>query len=91
MATSKVAQKAWAKTPLWKHVELLHRATLLLKERKNSIAECLVKEIAKDAKDVVTKVVRLEVLVSYCTKERVRILGEGKFLVSDSFPRNDRN
>ena len=84
METSKVAQKAWAKTQLWKRVELLHRATLLLKEHKNPIVECLVKEIAKPDKDVVTKVVRLGVLVSYCTEETVRILGEGKFLVSDS-------
>ena len=91
METSKVAEKAWAKTPLWKRVEVLHRATLLLKEHKNPIAKCLVKEISKPAKDAVTKVVRLGDLVSYCAEERVRILGEGKFLVSDSFPGNDRN
>lgn len=29
-------------------------------------------------------------LVSYCAEEGVRILGEGKFLVSDSFPGNER-
>jgi hypothetical protein len=28
--------------------------------------------------------------VSYCAEEGVRVLGEGKFLVSDSFPGNDR-
>lgn len=36
------------------------------------------------------KVVRSGDLVSYCAEEGVRILGEGKFLVSDSFPGNDR-
>lgn len=29
-------------------------------------------------------------LISYCAEEGVRILGEGKFLLSDSFPGNDR-
>jgi glyceraldehyde-3-phosphate dehydrogenase (NADP+) len=30
-------------------------------------------------------------LVSYTAEEGVRILGEGKLLVSDSFPGNERN
>lgn len=37
-----------------------------------------------------TKVVRSGDLVSYTAEEGVRILGEGKFLVSDSFPGNER-
>lgn len=37
------------------------------------------------------KVVRSGDLVSYCAEEGVRILGEGQFLVSDSFPGNERN
>lgn len=28
--------------------------------------------------------------MSYCAEEGVRVLGEGKFLVSDSFPGNER-
>jgi hypothetical protein len=36
------------------------------------------------------KVVRSGDLVSYCAEEGVRILGEGKFLLSDSFPGNER-
>ena len=39
---------------------------------------------------VVIKVVRSGDLISYCAEEGVRILGEGKFLVSDSFPGNER-
>ncbi|KAI8032510.1 NADP-dependent glyceraldehyde-3-phosphate dehydrogenase [Camellia lanceoleosa] len=35
------------------------------------IAECLVKEIAKPAKDAVNKVVRSRDLVSYCAEEGV--------------------
>lgn len=119
MESAKTAQKSWAKTPLWKRAELLHKAAAILKEHKAPIAECLVKEIAKPAKDAVTevynclwtclfqkwtkislrqtgfssdflKVVRSGDLVSYTAEEGVRILGEGKFLVSDSFPGNER-
>ncbi|KAB1211894.1 NADP-dependent glyceraldehyde-3-phosphate dehydrogenase [Morella rubra] len=98
---AKTAQKSWAKTPLWKRAELLHKAAAILKDNKAPIAECLTNEIAKPAKDSVTeapdakfldlmKVVRSGDLVSYCAEEGVRILGEGKFLVSDSFPGNER-
>ncbi|OIV99855.1 hypothetical protein TanjilG_26193 [Lupinus angustifolius] len=90
MDSAKSAQKLWAKTPLWKRAELLHKAAAILKEHKAPIAECLVKEIAKPAKDAVTEVVRSGDLISYCAEEGVRILGEGKFLVSDSFPGNER-
>nr|AAM00227.1 glyceraldehyde-3-phosphate dehydrogenase [Oryza sativa] len=91
METAKVAQKAWARTPLWKRAELLHKAAAILKEHKTPIAECLVKEIAKPAKDAISEVVRSGDLVSYTAEEGVRILGEGKLLVSDSFPGNERN
>jgi glyceraldehyde-3-phosphate dehydrogenase (NADP+) len=122
MEAAKIAQKAWARTPLWKRAELLHKAAAILKEHKAPIAECLVKEIAKPAKDAVSEVnsgwnsslcfaltlqlrmltskkmscwvqqvVRSGDLVSYTAEEGVRILGEGKLLVSDSFPGNERN
>jgi len=89
-AAAKVAQKTWAKTPLWKRAELLHKAAALLKEHKGPIAASLVKEIAKPAKDAVTEVVRSGDLISYCAEEGVRLLGEGKFIMSDSFPGTDR-
>lgn len=56
MELSKSAQKSWAKTPLWKRAELLHKAAAILKDNKAPIAESLVKEIAKPAKDSVTEV-----------------------------------
>lgn len=56
MAAAKEAQKAWAKTPLWKRAELLHKAAAILKDNKAPIADCLVKEIAKPKKDAVTEV-----------------------------------
>ncbi|EEF23716.1 NADP-dependent glyceraldehyde-3-phosphate dehydrogenase, putative [Ricinus communis] len=51
MELAKSAEKAWARTPLWKIAELLHKAAAILKEHKAPNAECLVKEIAKLAKD----------------------------------------
>nr|CAD1825668.1 unnamed protein product [Ananas comosus var. bracteatus] len=91
MEAAKAAQKAWARTPLWKRAELLHKAAAILKEHRAPIAECLVKEIAKPAKDAVSEVVRSGDLVSYTAEEGVRVLGEGKLLLSDSFPGNERN
>ncbi|CAL9188603.1 unnamed protein product [Musa hybrid cultivar] len=92
MDAAKAAQKLWARTPLWKRAEFLHKAAAILKEHKNPIAECLVKEIAKPAKDAVTEVVvRSGDLISYTAEDGVRILGEGKLLVSDSFPGNERS
>ncbi|KAJ7535063.1 hypothetical protein O6H91_12G017100 [Diphasiastrum complanatum] len=89
--SAKAAQKLWAKVPLWKRAEALHKAAALLKEHKAPIAEALVKEVAKPAKDAVSEVVRSGDLISYTAEEGVRILSEGKFLVSDSFPGNERN
>lgn len=56
MEMAKSAQKSWAKTPLWKRAELLHKAAAILKDNKATIAESLVREIAKPAKDSVTEV-----------------------------------
>lgn len=54
--SAKVAQKVWARTPLWKRAETLHRAAAILKEQKAPIADCLVKEVAKALKDAVVEV-----------------------------------
>lgn len=40
---------------------------------------------------LVIQVVRSGDLISYSAEEGIRILAEGKFLVSDSFPGNGRN
>jgi len=65
MEAAKVAQKSWAKTPLWKRAELLHKAAAILKEHKHPIAECLVKEIAKPAKDAVSEVSLIMILQKF--------------------------
>lgn len=55
-AAAKAAQLSWAKTPLWKRAEYLHRVAALMREHAQPMADCLVKEIAKPAKDSVTGV-----------------------------------
>ena len=54
------------------------------------VAETLVKEVAKPAKDSLTEVVRSGDFLSYTAEEGVRFLGEGNLLASDSFPGQDR-
>ncbi|WOL19053.1 NADP-dependent glyceraldehyde-3-phosphate dehydrogenase [Canna indica] len=43
MEIAKATQKQWARTPLWKRAELLHKVVTILKQHKDPIAECLVK------------------------------------------------
>ncbi|PNH04655.1 NADP-dependent glyceraldehyde-3-phosphate dehydrogenase [Tetrabaena socialis] len=43
--SAKAAQKAWAKTPLWKRAELLHKVAALMRLHAQPIADCLVKEV----------------------------------------------
>jgi glyceraldehyde-3-phosphate dehydrogenase (NADP+) len=90
-ASSKAAQKQWAKTPLWKRAELLHKAAALMREHAQPMADCLVKEVAKPKKDSYTEVVRSADLIDYTAEEGLRSLGEGQLLNSDSFPGQQRN
>jgi glyceraldehyde-3-phosphate dehydrogenase (NADP+) len=55
------------------------------------MADCLVKEIAKPAKDSLTEIVRSADLIDYTAEEGVRSLGVGEMLNSDSFPGQTRN
>lgn len=88
---AKAAQHGWATTPLWQRAALLHKVAALMREHKQPMADCLVKEIAKPAKDAVTEVVRSADLIEYTAEEGLRALGEGQLLTSDSFPGQARN
>jgi len=88
---ARAAQKQWARTPLWKRAEILHKVAAVMRDHAQPIADCLVKEIAKPAKDSLTEVVRSADLIDYTAEEGVRVLGEGKLLNSDSFPGQGRN
>ncbi|KAL4439898.1 hypothetical protein ABPG75_002899 [Micractinium tetrahymenae] len=87
---AKKAQKDWAKVPLWKRAELLHRVAALMRENAQPIADVLVKEVAKPAAEALTEVVRSADLISYTAEEGLRFFGQGQLLASDSFPGQDR-
>lgn len=88
---AKAAGKGWAKTPLWKRAEYLHKVAALMKANAQPVADALIKEVAKAAKDSLTEVIRSGDFLSYTAEEGVRFLGEGELLVADSFPGQDRN
>eukprot|EP00871_Galdieria_phlegrea_P005506 jgi/Galph1/5957/GphlegSOOS_G4551.1 len=83
------AQKAWARTPLWKRAEYLKKAATVLRENKDEIATALVKEIAKNRKSSVSEVIRTADLLEYTAEEGLRITG--KLMTSDSFPGQKRD
>lgn len=87
----KTAQESWAQTPLWKRAELLHKASSYLRTNALPIANILVQEIAKSAKESFTEVLRSADFGDYAAEEGMRFLGEGKLLNSDSFPGQERN
>ena len=57
-AGAHAAQLVWAKTPLHARCALLHKVAALMRENKEAMAHCLVKEVSKPAKDSMTEVVR---------------------------------
>ena len=57
-AAAKAAQKEWARTPLWQRAAVLHKVAELMRQNAQPMADCLVKEIAKPAKDSLAEVVR---------------------------------
>jgi glyceraldehyde-3-phosphate dehydrogenase (NADP+) len=90
-AAARAAQRGWAQTPLHARAAKLHEAARLMREHAQPMADALVLEVAKGQKDAVTEVVRSADLIEYTAEEGVRILGEGKLLMSDSFPGHERN
>ena len=85
------AQAKWRSVPLWKRAEALHGVAKILREQKETIAECLVNEIAKTRKDSLSEVERSADLIEYCAEEGVRLLSKGDLFTSDAFKGNDRN
>jgi hypothetical protein len=88
---AKAAQPGWARTPLWQRAAALHKVAAIMRQHAQPMADCLVKEIAKPAKDAHTEVIRSADLIDYTAEEGLRALGEGQLLTSDSFPGQARN
>jgi glyceraldehyde-3-phosphate dehydrogenase (NADP+) len=55
---AKTAQRSWASTPLWRRAQLLHRVAELMRQHAQPIADSLVREVAKPAKQSLDEVVR---------------------------------
>eukprot|EP00798_Chlamydomonas_sp_ICE-L_P013750 gene13750-19654_t len=89
--SAKAAQKQWARTPLWRRAQLLHKVADVMRNNAQPMADCLVKEIAKTAKDSLVEVIRSAEFMDYTAEEGVRFLGEGQTLSPDSFPGQARN
>lgn len=85
------AQREWAQTPLYKRAEFIHKAAQVLRENPAPIADALVVEIAKPAKDSQTEVVRSADLMDYVAEEGLRYFAQGELLNSDSFTGTQRN
>jgi acyl-CoA reductase-like NAD-dependent aldehyde dehydrogenase len=77
---AKGAQQAWAKVPLWQRAQLLHKVASLMRQHAQPMADCLVKEIAKPAKDALTEVIRSADLIDYTAEEGLRRCGCGAVL-----------
>lgn len=45
---AKAAQKQWAKVPLWKRAEMLHKVAALMREHAQPVADCLGGSPGKD-------------------------------------------
>lgn len=88
---AKTAQQSWAKTPLWQRAQYLHKVASIMRQNAQPMADCLIKEIAKPAKDSLTEIIRSADLIDYTAEEGLRSLGEGQMLTSDSFPGQARN
>ena len=87
--TSKIAQRKWAKTPLWKRAELLHKAAQVLRDYAYIIATPVVREVGKNRKSAIDEVKRTADLLDYAAEEGIRV--SGTMLPPDSFTGQERN
>lgn len=82
-------QKAWADTPLDARSKVIVAAANALDAHADELADLLVMEIAKSAKDARDEVVRTADFMRHTAEEAKRVVGESQF--SDAFPRQSRN
>ena len=85
-AAARAAHRQWARTPLHERAALLHEVATEMRAHQAPMSACLVREIAKPAKDAKTEVCRSADLIDYAAEEGVRALGVGTLLHADSFP-----
>ncbi|OGW79965.1 MAG: glyceraldehyde-3-phosphate dehydrogenase [Omnitrophica bacterium RIFCSPLOWO2_12_FULL_44_17] len=82
--SAQAAQKAWAKVPVTERAAVVHKAAEILEREKETIADILVKEIAKNKKSALSEIMRTADLMHFTAEEGKRVTGES--LSSDVFP-----
>ena len=78
------AQKSWAKVPVNERADILHKAAYILERDKETIADILVREIAKNKKSSLSEIARTADLIHFTAEEGKHITGES--LSSGAFP-----
>lgn len=81
---SKKAQKEWADVPLNQRADLLYKAADILAGQEESIAEIMVREIAKDYKSAISEVRRTVDFIKFTADAAKHIQGETS--TGDLFP-----
>lgn len=76
-AAAKEAQRAWARTPLWQRAAVLHKAAGFMRQHAQPMADALVKEIAKPAKDSMSEVLRCASFLVLVGLGTVQLQGRG--------------
>ncbi|HBG62400.1 MAG: glyceraldehyde-3-phosphate dehydrogenase [Omnitrophica WOR_2 bacterium GWF2_38_59] len=84
IVTAKDAQKDWNNVAVNKRADVVHKAADILDREKETIAEVMVKEIAKNRKSSLSEIARTVDFMHFTAEEGKRVVGES--LSSDSFP-----
>lgn len=84
LKSAAAAQKNWGAIPVSERAALLHKAADILLREKNTIADVLMREIAKNRKSSLSEVTRTADLIHFTAEEGKRITGES--LSSGAFP-----
>ena len=84
LKSSVAAQKSWAAVPVSERAAILHKAADILLREKETIANVLVSEIAKNKKSSLSEVTRTADLIHFTAEEGKRVTGES--LSSGAFP-----
>jgi glyceraldehyde-3-phosphate dehydrogenase (NADP+) len=84
LRTAAEAQRSWATVPANERAGILHKAADILLREKDTIANVLVREIAKNKKSSLSEVTRTADLIHFTAEEGKRVTGES--LSSGAFP-----
>ena len=84
LKTAAAAQKSWAAVPVSERAAILHKAADILLREKDTIADVLMREIAKNKKSSFSEVTRTADLIHFTAEEGKRVTGES--LSSGAFP-----